>query len=291
MEERVYEPKIYSDDEMRNKSGIYQIRNLINNKIYVGSAINLIKRKNNHFSILKNNKHRNNKLQNSYNLYGENNFIFEVIEFVENKNKIIEHEQYWIDRLNIVKYGYNICPIAGNITGFKHSDDYKLKITGSGNPFYGKHHTEETKQKMSVARKGKCCGEKNYWFGKKLPEETKQKIRDSKKNISQETRKKISESHRGKYCGEKSSWFGRKHTEETKQKMSKNSKNVKKVICLENCIIYNSITEASKSNNISISNISKCCRKTCKKTGGFHWLYYSEYITLTRQEIDDILKS
>ena len=41
-----YQPKIYDDDKLKNKCGIYQIRNLKNNKIYVGSSNNLFQRKN-----------------------------------------------------------------------------------------------------------------------------------------------------------------------------------------------------------------------------------------------------
>ena len=45
------------------KSGIYIIRNLINNKVYVGKSKNVKQRKNAHFSALKLNKHNNQHLQ------------------------------------------------------------------------------------------------------------------------------------------------------------------------------------------------------------------------------------
>ena len=77
---RVYEPKVYEDKYLKNKSGIYQIRNLVNNKIYVGSSNNLYRRKTyEHFRELRLNKHHNKYLQNSYNCHGEENFVFEVI--------------------------------------------------------------------------------------------------------------------------------------------------------------------------------------------------------------------
>lgn len=119
------------DEELKNKSGIYKIVNLVNNKIYVGSAVNLNDRFRTHKSDLKSNKHCNEYLQNSWNKHGEKNFIFDIIEFVENKNKLIEKEQYWIDKLNVCKrkYGYNICSQAGSTLGTKATDDtvYKLK--------------------------------------------------------------------------------------------------------------------------------------------------------------------
>lgn len=72
------------------KSGIYQIRNINNNKLYIGSAVNLIKRKNGHFSALFKNKHENNKLQNAYNKYGKETFIFEILEYCEVIDLIIK---------------------------------------------------------------------------------------------------------------------------------------------------------------------------------------------------------
>ena len=58
--------------------GIYKITNNINNKFYIGSSKNITKRFKEHKWRLKNNKHPNNKLQNSWNKYGEENFKFEV---------------------------------------------------------------------------------------------------------------------------------------------------------------------------------------------------------------------
>lgn len=117
--------------KFKNKSGIYKIINLVNNKIYVGSAVNLFNRFKLHKSDLKNNKHCNDYFQNAYNKYGKNNFIFDIIEFVENKNSLIEKEQYWIDELNVCdrNIGYNICLQAGSTLGKKATNDtiYKLK--------------------------------------------------------------------------------------------------------------------------------------------------------------------
>lgn len=52
---------------------------------------------------------------------------------------------------------------------------------GENNPMYGKHHTEETKNKISEAKKGKYCGENNHNYGKHHSEETKQKISEANK--------------------------------------------------------------------------------------------------------------
>lgn len=64
--------------------------------------------------------------------------------------------------------------------------------------FKGKHHSKETKNKLSEAHKG----EKNPMYGKKRSEETKKKISKAKKNMSEETRIKISAAHKGKHFSE-----------------------------------------------------------------------------------------
>jgi len=131
-------------------SGIYKITCTATNKIYVGSAINLSKRKNNHFHSLKKNKHENSYLQNSFNKYGESFFIFETLEIVQKDNLII-CEQKWIDVLKEQYELYNLNMIAGS--------------------FLGRKHTDETKKKLSVFR-----------TGQKVSEEVKLKISNSLKD-------------------------------------------------------------------------------------------------------------
>jgi hypothetical protein len=81
--------------------------------------------------------------------------------------------------------------------------------------------SEETKQKISQAHKGKTPWNK----GKSLSEETRQKLSQAHKGKtpwnkgkprSEETRQKISQA----LMGEKHPQYGKPHSEETKQKMS-----------------------------------------------------------------------
>ena len=126
--------------------GVYKIINIINGKIYVGSASSkggFRKRWNEHRSALKNNQHHSKHLQSAWNKYGENSFIFEIIEIVIDVNLILEREQHYLD---LLKPEYNICKIAGNTLGIKLSDEHKKKISdiaklriGDKNPFYGKN--------------------------------------------------------------------------------------------------------------------------------------------------------
>jgi group I intron endonuclease len=128
-------------------SGIYKIINLKNNKIYIGSAKHLMSRKCTHFHNLKYNKHHNIHLQNSYNKYGKDNFIFEVLERCSEKELIFK-EQYYIDTL---LPDYNICKIAGNVSGRKHSLETIEKIRKANT---GYKASDDTRKKQSLSKIG-----------------------------------------------------------------------------------------------------------------------------------------
>lgn len=133
-------------------SGIYRFVNFKNGKIYVGSAINLYRRRIDHIKELRAGKHRNSYLQRAWNKYGEENFCFEILELCE-KEKLLELEQKWIDKLNCVKpNGYNLNPIAGSNLGRIFDDDFKLKASARQN---GIKHSEETRKRMSEAHSNK----------------------------------------------------------------------------------------------------------------------------------------
>jgi group I intron endonuclease len=133
----------------RDEFVIYKITNIINNKIYIGSAKYFARRKGEHYYMWRNSKHSNQHLQNSYNKYGDV-FKFEIIEYCIEKN-LIEKEQFYIDTLNPQ---YNILKEAYSSIGFKHS--------------------EETKQLLSKKFKGMQRS-----LGRKFSEETKSKMRES----------------------------------------------------------------------------------------------------------------
>ena len=89
---------------LMKKCGIYIITNLQNGKRYIGSSKNLYERLYKHFYDLENNKHSNTYLQNSWDKYGGESFIYGILEFVE-ENYQYNIEQYYID---CIKPEYNI---------------------------------------------------------------------------------------------------------------------------------------------------------------------------------------
>lgn len=128
------------------KSGIYQIRNIITGRLYIGSATNFDTRKATHNFLLRENRHHSKYLQRSYNKHGKDSFRFEVL-FTCPKEDLIRLEQYCIDNYNPL---YNSCRIAGSSLGRVLTSEHKRKI---GLAFKGRKHSEETKKKMSASGK------------------------------------------------------------------------------------------------------------------------------------------
>lgn len=125
-------------DNFSLNTGIYLISFDQTKKVYIGSASRIcIKfdsnkgfnaRWNGHLNRLRTNKSNSIKLQNAYNKYGEQSMYFKIIENVD-PNKCIEREQYWIDKYNSCKFGYNCSPKSGSQLGYKHNQKSKEKIS------------------------------------------------------------------------------------------------------------------------------------------------------------------
>jgi group I intron endonuclease len=135
-------------------SGIYCIKNLTNQKKYIGSTTHFQKRFSKHLFELKNGYHPSLHLQNSYEKYGSNSFEFTVVEIIS-KNiqnfepKLLRTENKYIKyfKSNDKRFGYNLRISAESNFGITHSPKAKTRIKG-------KKLSEETKKRMSLSRQG-----------------------------------------------------------------------------------------------------------------------------------------
>lgn len=134
--------------------GIYKITNKQNDKFYIGSSINIEMRWYTHKSYLRRNVHANQHLQNAWNKYGEDNFIFSI--FIEtDEEALLIKEQELIDdsRCCDKNIGYNKALIAGSpMKGRKHSPEAIEKIRQAST---GRVPSEKTRRKISLANKGR----------------------------------------------------------------------------------------------------------------------------------------
>lgn len=111
-----------------NKPGIYSIANTITGAVYIGSAVSLSSRLPHHKRTLKAGTHHNVHLQRAWDKYGENSFVFNVVEFVADPSVLIEREDYHMQRCRSegVKL-YNIRPEASSPLGLVRSEESKRK--------------------------------------------------------------------------------------------------------------------------------------------------------------------
>lgn len=107
------------------KSGVYIITNCVDDRVYIGSAVNLMMRKAAHFSSLRKNKHANCHLQNFYNKYGDKSLTFSVLER-RDVCMLIKREQFYFGKY---KNKFNIAVLAGSTLGRVCSEETKLKIS------------------------------------------------------------------------------------------------------------------------------------------------------------------
>lgn len=242
---------------------VYVHINLINGKKYFGITIQEPEMRWKNGKGYSNNDH----FTNAINKYGWNNFAHYVlyrnipIKIAKNIEEmlILEHMSY--DQ----RFGYN------------RTYGGELEIP-----------TEEARQKMSEAKKGR-----------KVSEETRRKLSEANKGktLSKETRIKLSEAHKGKTLSEETrkkiaiAKTGDKNSSkrpEVREKISKNNywngksgadnPFSKDVLCIDTGIIYHGIHEADRITGINFRNISSVCLGSRKTAGGFHWRYINEEV-------------
>lgn len=87
---------------------IYKIENLQNHKKYIGLTNNIARRRSRHFTDLKYHRHDNSFLQKEFDIFGEENFSFNI-EFQGNvtNQEISDKEKEFIKKYDSYRNGYN----------------------------------------------------------------------------------------------------------------------------------------------------------------------------------------
>jgi len=254
---------------------VYTIKNILDGKMYIGSSIDIERRKRQHLNSLLKNEHHSIHLQRAWNKYGKDNFVFEILDSNVTKENLREKEKEWILRCKTldVEFGYNISEstVCCSLSGEKH-------------PMYGIKFSD--------------IGRTSFWKGKKIPKEICEKMRKPRseagklnikqnqpdrsgiknsmygKQFSKVHREKISHALQGKMSGSKNPMYGRIRGGE-------NAGHKRKVVQIsENGEYINefvTIADAAESTKAVRQQISKCCSGKRKTTGGFRWEYADKY--------------
>jgi group I intron endonuclease len=267
---------------------IYQIKNLVNNKIYIGSTQrqNPFKRKAEHFCKLKGNYHNNKHLQSSWNKYGEDNFEFTIIEelnFPVEYIYIMEKELFYINKYNPQ---YNIAKeTKGGKLGRVVSKEQKKYLSKL---FTGREVSENTKVKIKLARAKQIITEEHKenisksLKGRKVTWEIKPKSDNEKQNAKQKLLKDF-ENKTGIFdinnlIKRSNSLKVKFNTLEMKEKLKlvARKRNLKCFIGYKNNVIvgefFNQV-EAAKILNLKASEIGAVLRKKQKTTKEYSFVY------------------
>jgi len=178
---------------------IYKIRNVTNQKFYVGSTSNKRERFRNHRKLLRASKHHCKHLQAAWNKYGEECFVFEVVETVAEVAGLWAAEDRWLDEHFGKPHCYNAgrsadAPMRGRVGalhpqyGTTQPQERKDAIAASLRAFYaanpdagpmrGKTHSASTRE---LLRQAKLANPTRAWLGKQRSEETRAKISATQK--------------------------------------------------------------------------------------------------------------
>lgn len=219
---------------------IYALRDSETNEIrYIGKSVKGIARPREHWRV------RHKPKYNTMHVYRWlrkciNPPIVQILEVCQTKSELSIREQIWIA----------VYSATGRLTN----------MTKGGDGTVGKRHSEETKQKLSLAKKGKPSPLR----GKKMSEEQKAKLKN--KVVTDEARKACSKAQKR-----------RMQRPEERQKvlieLEKQRELRKKPIICSNGVIYESVREAARQLNVASPNIIAVLKGRYRQAHGYTFKY------------------
>lgn len=224
--------------------GIYCIENICNHKKYIGQSVNIYERWSKHRTLLRKDSHGNQHLQYAWKTYGEENFLFYIIEECC-VDKLDELEIYYTNLYNVYdnQYGYNIEP-AGKAN---HTRTIETIEKIKKNRKYVA--SEDTKRRISEAQ-----------IGRKLTDEWKANISNHHKQAIQNGTMLVKVEHLEQY------------REEQK----------KEIDCYDLAgtflRTYSSVHDAARDLNIEATNISKVLTGKYTHCSTFVFYYHEQGI-------------
>lgn len=147
--------------------GIYKIVNLATGQCYVGQSQRIQKRLKEHFRRLRLNKHKNQHLQRSYNLYGPDSFVGSIEVEVQDWTELDQLEEAFLQ-----KEAWFEEPNTYNIADFAKA------------PMRGRFHSEETRKKIRLGRRATTFDYQGAEYRKRLSDAHMARIRADPKYMA-----------------------------------------------------------------------------------------------------------
>ena len=232
--------------------------------------------------------------------YGRKNFCIYVLDWAESFEELGELEKYYIKLYNAVESDgfYNLADGGHNLTSEEvkqfitestrktfsknmkkrwesHDPSICRNLLGENNPFYGKHHTEETKQHLSQVN-----------TGRKHSEETKQKYSENRRGEknpnygnywTDEQKARLSAKKKDTGVGKDNPNYGHRWSESQRASHYKSRPIVQLTLSGEFVAEYPYIANAARIFGVNEASIRGCCNGSQKTSCGYKWVYKENY--------------
>lgn len=259
----LYKNSLKNGWDKMSKSGIYCITNRINNKKYIGQALNLKRRKTQHFNHYNSNIH----LQHAMKKYGNENFEWEVLEYCS-ANDLSEREQFYIDSYDFANL-YNLCPFVDSQQGLCKVPVLQIDIkTGQIIKLWDSLSQAAAAMNVNDSSISSVCSQ-NPVFDKKANKYHK---------------RKSSAGYYWKYANDTSEIIVpniNERYENSKKPVAQIDAETGQVLK-----IYNGISDAHYATGACSSKIVKNCKGIRNSTSGYRWKYIDD---LSNEEIASCL--
>ena len=251
---------------------IYRITNMLTEDFYIGSTQSFERRVWQHRYDLRRNGHKNPHMQASWNKYGEDAFVFEVLEEAEDGEGVLKLENKYLHKCVGLPSCFNV-----------NKDAVSARL--------GQTLTEETKALISQSRKGKHAGLKHYRYGQVVSEEVRVKISETQKGRPNPRKgKKMSEQGRANVVaavkrGPDSHFYGKRPT---------NADDLQRAVTVRfpdgREETFNSLTYIRDTFGVSINTTARACRSRGRvERGAFagHQMWYADENPIPVDEVPE----
>lgn len=237
---------------------IYRIENIENGNFYIGQTYKTLGQRFTNHKCEAERGDVDSRFYRAMKTYGVDMFIIEDIETKEFETK--KEAKIWMNErethyISLLKPAYNTAPGGLGHTGVpwteERRENFKKLMSGENNPNFGKSLSKETKEKLSIALKGRI-----------ITEETRKKTSETMKGVlkTEETRRRMSDSQKGRSMPK---------GKNSKRATAIHQFNKDGVFIKE----FGSIADAASELNCQRSGICFCLKGRINTSAGYMWKY------------------